>query len=1654
MGGDFAHFVRSFHRRPATTSSSGCTARMWPFPLPYPKLMVGTADVDREDISFKRGVNLVVAALNWLHLRRPRVCPLECVLFMPLSKLQWKVVRHIELLMRAWKTTECITSENMGRAAAKVENIDELLTRLSTFEDGVASAFEESQPSLSGSGWASSTKRIFARGLQRASAGEFCGVVAAGSNMVAKHLKASRLEFRGVPEFDPSPFLDDLGRFIYEEPMQAALQPHESVVEPPRVKLYGKESEVWALLKKLDGSGRLCAIKESDIYPGYQAGLFSIGKDQSRDRLIFDSRPFNTLECPPGRWIASMASASNLTEFHLEDSEICLVSGTDLREFYYSFKITPERLARNSLLFQTHKDAIRDFRCYTADLDSYDGAIYLGLQTLAMGDTCAVELAQTAHLGILYQLGLVSEQNLIAMNLSLPRSPCMLGIVIDDLIIFQKLAKDALSNDVPTEAAQKMTLALERFEALGLTPHLGKTFFDKAEAEFWGAHFDGDAGTVRAALKRVIPIWFATIGVVKLGVVTLGLLETLVGCWTSIFLFRRRMLSILNIVYTVLQTSGSSGEVLRLSAALQDELLLCIALAPLAVTYLRAQNAKHLYASDASSWGFAVVRAKLPEWLQGEVHRHRLRKSVWTKLLSPVKKLQRLKGILPPAEELPEGKTLPSHPIWVELATTLQFQTVKAQATRSGRHINLDELVGMIESERSAAFEHFPSRYFQLADSQVGLGAVLKGRSSSAGLNDILQQSLPIYLGCSMNGSAGFLPSETNPADDPTRKVPLREPLKSALPWLDGSSDMSESERLEQLDQWLTTYSTEPWTLSGLPGLQELSKPYEEANSWTSKTRSKLYWRTRKSHTKDRVAKRNGQFPLSSSEFKLIDDFADSLLENPSHIAEPFRAETSGRDDLTPAGEGTCPRDRCYPELAKEPDRVGLAGVWEKDSRVQSEVDVGHEILVGDCRILRRPPTPKKSQNLAPPSPQTRGITRGSGGLKPEIDLTEAFWKPSIGDVADCPASCNNSAKSATAVPAIHEPLKPSAESLTDSVLFSFPTACQKGVPALSVEAVEVLKTVPLEQFVFPSHWKYPPGWRPDFAGYLDLFSGKKGVAKQVAHRGDTWALTFEIEDNPSQDLNSSDNRLLIQKLLELKAVHTLGAAITCRSFSRAVRPPVRTRAEPKGLTNISLNMQTKVAEGNDQAIWLAGLVSFCIINSLFFWVENPDLSFLWWLPEWRLLGAHIPSNSFRLDYCTCGCPWKKRTRVFTNLWLKDHCLFCNKTHKHLRLVGWAKEYGLPWTRLAQEYPRRLCGLLADAILLDNGLIPFRRRMDVAGMAKQTNRRIGEAANPGPRRRSGRTRRNLNLLLQTDLVEPHTALLGEKVWKSFRLWSLGRLSSEAFESLSSNPATIGLLVESYGKFLFSEGQSLYILRQLITYIQRCSPMLRGAMAVPWQLVNKWEIVEPLRHRTPMPLVIYRAMVSVAFIWRWYRWAAICMLTFEGLCRPGETLNAVRSDLLLCRDLVVEDAATIFLRIGKPKGRRRGIGTVQHTKISNLQLAKFLEWLLGDLDRRAPLYPGSPSAFRKRWDAILSWLNVPTQLALTPASLRSGGAIAAYRCDTELTKIMWTMRVRNVETLQHYLQEMGAASIFAELPKCSRERIQSTALMFPALLDIF
>ena len=100
----------------------------------------------------------------------------------------------------------------------------------------------------------------------------------------------------------------------------------------------------------------------------------------------------------------------------------------------------------------------------------------------------------------------------------------------------------------------------------------------------------------------------------------------------------------------------------------------------------------------------------------------------------------------------------------------------------------------------------------------------------------MLQQSLPVYLGCGVTESLGFVPSESTPADDPSRRVPIRSPAKAPLPWMTDSKFESE-DCLSALDEWLGSYGVTPWDLSGLPDLSELDGPVADDLTWTRKHR-------------------------------------------------------------------------------------------------------------------------------------------------------------------------------------------------------------------------------------------------------------------------------------------------------------------------------------------------------------------------------------------------------------------------------------------------------------------------------------------------------------------------------------------------------------------------------------------------------------------------------------------------------------------------------------------------------------------------------------------------------------------------------------------------------------------------------------------------
>ena len=228
--------------------------------------------------------------------------------------------------------------------------------------------------------------------------------------------------------------------------------------------------------------------------------------------------------------------------------------------------------------------------------------------------------------------------------------------------------------------------------------------------------------------------------------------------------------------------------------------------------------------------------------------------------------------------------------------------------------------------------------------------------------------------------------------------------------------------------------------------------------------------------------------------------------------------------------------------------------------------------------------------------------------------------------------------------------------------------------------------------------------------------------------------------------------------------------------------------------------------------------------------------------------------------------------------------------------------------------------------------------------------------------------------------------------------------------------------------------------------------LRQHLSPAWQLLTKWEILQPVQHRKPLHFVLFQALVVMALLKNWRRWAGTLVLGFEGIARISEVLRATRADLVLPSDQFSSTFFAAFLRVLNPKTKRRGKGKVQHLKLSNKPAVAFLERCFASLDPDLCLFPLSAAAFRSRWEHLLDELLVPKQMRPTPASIRGGGAIMAYQRGETISDIMWRMRVSSQPTLEHYLQEMAADSIMTRLPETCKHRIKSAAVLYSTLIE--
>ena len=1446
-GGGFSSFLWCMINKPGPTKPSP-TAHCWPMPLPFFHCFrkYDNSAVD-QDKAFKVAIALQVAFLNWLHLGKPGLAPSEICGFCLLSSEQEKVVKRLGELAGAWNDHPEIKASDLGRTAAKQESIEQVLSKVSKVAEDNVSAL----------GGYSKRKTSLQPSLRNPMHAHLIGRLSQSNITGAQEIIASRIKMAGTPTFDPVPFLDEEVCDLYQFPLKHASDPSVAPM-PPRVRVHAKFSEKVALLKLLESSGRLQFRSIKEVVSGYGNGLFTVPKDLACDRLILDARPANCLQTAPQKYIMSMGSAASLTHIILPEHQKLLFSGDDLSNFFYTFMASQERVTRNFLDWQIPVDVVRQMASFPKHLAG-ERFVYACLGSLAMGDSAACEYAQASHLSLGLQAGAFEASNLVTLHGRIPRGRFLCGIVIDDLVLMEKVA---LNSSIGENLNSSRKTMLDMYQSVGLEAHPSKGFANLEKTSFWGADVDGVRGLVRASVARSISLVWTTVQILKLGFTSISLLEILCGGYVSLFIFRRRLMSMLDVSYRI-QVGRDRRDVISIPGELASELWGLVLLAPLSVAELRAKCCPKVFAVDSSNWGDAVVESPIAQPIADELHRHGLSRGTWTRLLSPYKAFEREAGRLDPSDELPGDTVLVTeHLLWETAAKGLDFDLVWKRRAFRKRHINIGELRSFLKAEECGAIDGAPTRIPILSDSQVTLGAVVKGRSASPALNRELQKSIPVVLSKGLYSTGAYVRSADNPADDPTRGVEVRE-SRIELPdwWL-----AAEHGEFSELDRALSAVGLDDFSVGGLPNLHDLHPKPEVLAA---------------RHSKSRLTK--------------------------MHV------------------------------------------------RVKAKL-------------------------------QLRAKLKQAGTVCPEV-----FEKVSV---------------------------------------------------PWSVEANEALLSFPKSAFEFSDNFEWPPR-KP---GFLDLYSGKRGFARSCTALGVPWVLCIDILDGPFSDLLDRKVRAKLEFLVSAMVFLHVSGAIICASFSRAITPAVRDRSFPRGLPWVRGEMKQKLMDGNSHSDWLGHIIEMCLLRCIGFWVENPDSSHLWHQSIWRKLGACDFRKCYRLDFCRFNTPWRKRTRFFTDGNLSGVREICKGGHVHRVLRGRSTFHKMAWTKVAEPYPKGLCDTLAWSCCVRYGFSE-----NISGLCCRSNhRRIGEAKNPGPRQPI--TNRDHDDLDGVHLVRPETKRMGSKHWDLFRQWAVVEIGAQAFRSALSIPELLGTLLAAYGKHWYGSGGSLLYLRHLLIHTQRILPYCKGRIQPAWEVVNKWEILQPVEHRRPLPLKLLEAMVACSLFWSWPRVACVLLMAFHGCCRPGEVLRSTRRDLVLPMDVASASECAVFLRINHPKSRMRGLGKIQHVKISHEGVSGFLQRQLGYLDGSDRVFPGTPGSFRRRWDLILKGLKIPVSVNLTPGSLRPGGTVELYRKGVGIHDILWALRLKHVETLQHYLQEVSTDLTLFDLPTDAKHTIEGMSVFLPLLLS--
>jgi len=333
----------------------------------------------------------------------------------------------------------------------------------------------------------------------------------------------------------------------------------------------------------------------------------------------------------------------------------------------------------------------------------------------------------------------------------------------------------------------------------------------------------------------------------------------------------------------------------------------------------------------------------------------------------------------------------------------------------------------------------------------------------------------------------------------------------------------------------------------------------------------------------------------------------------------------------------------------------------------------------------------------------------------------------------------------------------------------------------------------------------------------------------------------------------------------------------------------------------------------------------------------------------------------------------------------------------------------------------------------------------------------GTALHPRDARDKRRAQNRAGAILPTGRpVLGQTQHYRDKLLEQFGAWLEGQgLTIDILlDSGATDIETLNLVLEKYGRALHAAGRPYGHYSETINGVVGKKQCLRRQVQAAWDLAYGWLRQEPPIHHLALPWQALLAILSTALCWGWTRVAGIVALSWGGLTRIGEAMQALRRQLVLPSDLGWS-VPYALLEISEPK-TRFSAARHQSARLDQPELLRVIELAFRKLRPDQKLWPMSGQTMRVRFQKLLEATGMSSfpsgMRGLDLGSLRAGGAswLLLTSEDSELTRRRGRWVTHRV--MEIYVQEISSLQFLPNLPQQIKQLILDGVAIFPLVLE--